>query len=72
VDIGEAEAVEVFEEVGGSGGFAEGRGGDADKLKLPLAELGLVEMKPVEGAMDSGDGGEACDALLGGRGGGHQ
>ena len=36
-------------------------------LELPLAELRLVEMQPVEGAMDGGEGGEACDADAGRR-----
>ncbi len=58
--------VEAVEEPGGAGGFAEGWGGDADQLELPLAELGLVEMQPVEGAVDGGEGGEAGDAALGG------
>ncbi len=72
VDVGEAEVAEAVEEPGGAGGFAEGWGGDADELELPLAELGLVEMQPVEGAVDGGEGGEASDAALGGGGGGHQ
>ena len=36
-----------------------------------MAELGLVEMQPVEGAVDGGEGGEARDAVVGGDG-GHQ
>ena len=68
VDVGEAELLEAVEEPGGAGGFAEGWGGDADDLELPLAELGLVEVQPVEGAVDGGEGGEACDAALGGGG----
>ncbi len=71
VDVGEAEVTEAIEEPGGAGGFAEGGGGDADEVELPLAELGLMEMQPVEGAVDGGEGGEACDAALGGDG-GHQ
>ena len=71
VDVGEAEGVEAVEEPGGAGGFAEGWGGDADDFELPLAELRLVEVQPVEGAMDRGEGGEAGDAALGGGGGGH-
>ena len=70
VDVGEAELVEAVEDPGGSGGLAEGWGGDADEVELPLAELGLVEMEPVEGAVDGGEGGEAGDAPLRGRGGG--
>ena len=62
--------VEAVEEPGGAIGFSEGRGGDADHFELPLAELGLVEVQPVEGAMDGGEGGEAGDAALGG--GGHE
>ena len=72
VDAGEAEVVEAVEDPGGAGGFAEGWGGDADDFELPLTELGLVEVQPVEGAMDGGEGREAGDALLGGCGGGHQ
>ena len=63
--------VEAIEEPGGTGGFAEGRGGDADDVELPLAELGLVEVQPVEGAVHGGEAGEACDATLGGGGSGH-
>ena len=63
--------MEAVEEPGGAGGFAEGWGGDADEFELPLAELGLVEMQPVEGSVDGGEGGEAGDAALGGGGGGH-
>ena len=55
VDVGEAEGLEAVEEPGGAGGFAEGWGGDADELELPLAELRLVEMQPVEGAVDGGE-----------------
>src|SRR5271170_2283653 len=72
VDVGEAEVAEAVEKPGGAGGFAEGWGGDADQLELPLAELRLVEVQPVEGAVDCGEGGEASDATLGGGGGGHQ
>jgi hypothetical protein len=35
---------------------------------LPVAELRLVEMQPVEGSVHGGEGGEACDATLGGGG----
>ena len=42
--------LEAVEEPGGAGGFAEGWGGDANELKLPLAELWLVKVQPVEGA----------------------
>jgi hypothetical protein len=65
MDVGEAELLEALEEPGGTGGFAEGWGRDADDLEEPLAELGLVEMQPVEGAMDGGEGGELGDAALG-------
>ncbi len=68
VDVGEAEGVEAVEEPGGSGGFAEGWGGDADEVELPAAELRLVEMQPVEGAVDCGERGEAGDAMVGGGG----
>ena len=64
VDVGEAELLEAVEEPGGAGGFAEGWGGDADDVELPLAELRLVEMEPVEGAMDRGECGQARDAAL--------
>lgn len=72
VEVGETEGLEALEEPGGAGGFAEGWGGDADELKLPLAELGLMEVQPVEGAVDGGESGEAGDAALGGGGGWHQ
>ncbi len=55
---------EAVEEPCGAGGFFRGGGGDADELQLPLAELGLVEMQPVEGAMNRGEGGDARDAAL--------
>jgi hypothetical protein len=71
VRVGEAELLEAVEEPGGADGFAEGWGGDADQLELPLAELRLVEVQPVEGAVNCGEGSEACDAALGGGGGGH-
>ena len=61
---------EAVEEPGGAGGFAEGWGGDADEFELPVAELRLVEVQPVEGAVDGGEGGEAGDAALSGGGGG--
>ncbi|WP_433964255.1 hypothetical protein [Tunturiibacter gelidiferens] len=51
--------MKAVEEPGGAGGFAEGWGWDADELELPPAELRLVEMQPVEGAVDCGEGGEA-------------
>ena len=63
--------MEAVEEPGGAGGFAERRRWDANDFELPLAELGLVEVQPVEGAMHGGESGEACDAALGGGGGGH-
>ena len=69
--VGEAELLEAVEEPGCAGGFAEGWGWDADEFQLPLAELGLVEMQPAEGSVDGGERGEACDAALGGGGGGH-
>jgi len=56
--------VEPVEEPGGAGGFAEGRSGDADEIELPLTELWLVEVKPMEGAVDGCEGGEASDAAL--------
>ncbi len=71
MDVGEAELVEALEEPVGAGGFGEGWGGDADHLELPLEELGLVEVQPVEGAMNGGESGEMGDAALGGGGGGH-
>jgi hypothetical protein len=61
--------VESFEEPGGARGFVERWGGNADEFKLPLAELRLVEMEPVEGSVDRGERGEACDAALCGGGG---
>jgi hypothetical protein len=72
VDVGEAELLEAVEEPGGADGFAEGWRGNADEFELPLAELGLMEVQPVEGAMHGGEGGEMCDAALRGGGGGHQ
>ena len=45
-----------------------GRRGDAQHFELPATELGLVQMQPVEGAMDRRVCGEACDAELGGGG----
>ena len=66
MDVGQAELLEALEEPGGACGFSEGWGGNADEFQLPLAELGLVEMQPVKGAMDSGEGCEARDAALSG------
>ena len=63
--------MEAVQEPGGAGGFVECGRGDADELELPLAELGLVEVEPMEGSVDGGEAGEACDAALGEGGGGH-
>jgi hypothetical protein len=71
VEVGEAELVEAVEEPGGAVVFGEGGRGDANELELPLAELGLMEVQPVEGAMDGGEAGEPGDSALCG-GGGHQ
>jgi hypothetical protein len=57
--------VEAVQEPGGSGGFGEGWCGDADELELPAEELRLVEVQPVEGSVDGGEGGESGDAALG-------
>jgi len=57
--------VEAIEKPGGTGGFAEGRSGDTDEFELPLAEPWLVEVKPVEGAVDGCEGREAGDTALG-------
>ena len=57
--------MEAVEEPGGAGGFTEGWCGDADQFELPFAELRLVEVQPMEGAMDGCEGGEASDAALG-------
>jgi hypothetical protein len=59
VGVGEVEVGEAVEEPGGAGGFAEGWGGDAEDFELPFEELGLVEVQPLEGAVDCGVGGEA-------------
>ena len=71
MDVAEAEVAEAIQKPGGAGGLAEGGSGDADEVELPLTELGLVEVQPVEGSMDGSECGEAGDAALGG-GGGHQ
>ena len=70
--IGEAEVVEAVEEPGCAGGLVEGWGGDVDEFELPFADLGLVEMQPVKGAMNCGESGEMADATLSGGRGGHQ
>jgi len=72
MDVGEAEVSEAVEEPGGAGGFFEGRRGDSNHFELPLAELRLVKVQPVEGAMDGGKGCEARDTTLRVGGGGHQ
>ncbi len=64
MEVGEAELLEAVEEPGGAGLFGEGWRGDANELKLPLAELRLVEMQPVEGAMDGGEAGEFDASFL--------
>jgi hypothetical protein len=64
--VGEVEVGEAGEEPGGAGLLAEGWGGDAEDLELPFEELGLVEVQPLEGAVDCGIGGEAGDAEVGG------
>ena len=74
--IAETEGGEVLEYDGGASGLGEGRGGDADELEQPLANLGLVKMEPAEGAMHRWRSGEREDAALGagcpgGDGGGH-
>ena len=71
VRVGQAELLEAVEKPGGSCGFAEEWCGDADQFELPLAELRLMEMQPAEGSVHGGERGEAGDAALGGRGGGH-
>ncbi len=68
VEVGEAEGGEALEEPGGAGLLGEGGRGDGEHLELPAAELGLVQMQPVEGAVDGELGGEAGDAALGERG----
>jgi hypothetical protein len=70
VDVGEAELVEALEEPGGAGVLGKGGRGDADQFKLPEAELRLVQMQPVEGAVNGGEAGEAGDSTVSG-GGGH-
>ncbi|MCU1225826.1 MAG: hypothetical protein JWQ42_3919 [Edaphobacter sp.] len=57
--------MEAIEKPGGTGGFAEGRSGDTDEFELPLAKPWLVEVKPVEGAVDGCEGREAGDTALG-------
>ena len=64
-DVRETERLEEGDDGVGAGALAEGRRGDGDEVEEPLAELGLVEMQPVEGAMDGGRGGEGEDASLG-------
>jgi hypothetical protein len=68
MQIGEAEVFEAVEKPGGPGLLVERWGGDADEFKLPLTELRLVEVQPMEGAMDGGKAGQAGNAALGGRG----
>jgi hypothetical protein len=68
VGVGQAELLEALEEPGGAGLLAEGWGGDAEHFEVPFAELGLLEVQPVKGAMHRWGGGEARDAELGGGG----
>jgi hypothetical protein len=65
VGIGEAELVEALEEPLGASPLAEGRCGDAEDFEMPLTEAWLLQVQPVEGAMDCGRGGEARDTELG-------
>jgi hypothetical protein len=64
--VREAKLAKAMKEPGCAIVLGEGRGGDADKLKLPLAELRLMEVEPVEGAMDWSESSEAHDSALSG------
>jgi len=69
VRIGEAERMESLQKPRGARLLAERRSGDAQDFQLPPAELQLMDMQPMERAMDRRGGGEARDAKL--SGGGH-
>ena len=58
----ETKLAEAGEEPGGAGGFGERRSRDGEQLQLPAAELRLVQMEPLEGAVDAAVGGEGGDA----------
>src|ERR1700743_3674467 len=72
MNVGQAEGMEAVEEPVGARGFAEGRSGDADDFELPLTELRLMEVQPMECTVNRGEGCQPCDAALGSGGGGHQ
>lgn len=57
MDLGEAELLEAVKEPLCAVGLGEGWSGDSDEVKLPLSELRLVEVEPVEGTMDGSQAG---------------
>ena len=63
--IAEPELAEALEEPGRAGALAEGGRRDGEHLQQPLPQLRLVQVQPMEGAVDRGQGGEPADALVG-------
>jgi hypothetical protein len=66
VGIRKAERLESLKEPGRAGLLTEGRRRDPQQFHLPLAELELMQVQPVEGAVHRGRGGETRDAKLSG------
>jgi len=64
VRVVEAEVAEALQEPAGASGFGEGRGGYAEELDVPAAELLLVQMEPTKGPVHAGVRAELGDASV--------
>ena len=63
--LAQAEFAEAVGEPEGAVMLGERRGGDGEEFQLPLTHAGLMEVQPVEGAVDGERGGQAGDAQEG-------
>ncbi len=70
VDVPEAERAEPFRKPLGPRPLGKGRSGNPDHLEQPMTQLRLVEVQPVEGAVNGRERGQRQDAPMGDRGGG--